>query len=564
MHFFSLNRAILFGVLWCLSFCSLADKCIVTLGVSETDYRPYSWVDEERRAQGLNIELMNSLAAKSSCELKVKVFKWNELLLAFKHNEIDTLVTSLSPFADTVKGHDLLQIPITTMFYGNFYVRKNSLEIESEEDLYDKEVIVLEGSTSSDYVRNRLREKYNVKIISYRSTEEAIKALSEGKGDVGIFSLTAVRNAVESEHVNNLKLSGAAFLPASYGFIFHRENMNLFLKLKEHLGFAFGIDNYSEKVNTWSSTYNAIGENQRNFLIFTILFILIFLFIITYNHMLEVKVKDRTKKLKLEIEHRKALEKEHFLIKEQSMSIAKLAALGEMASCVAHEINNPTALIIHNMSSIKRRFSNLVSLTPESLDKNVIISQVKDNCLIIEDSLNRTVKSIEQLKKIGGDYCESKKIVDICSSLRTALELTKYYVGKYTLNLNVNIPDEECYVLCAENTVEQIAINLIQNACHALKNQDGVIECGVITEVVDDKECCSLYVNDTGIGISESGLKLIFKPFYTSRRGQGGTGLGLSIVSRLVKENDAKIEVISSAGNGTRVSVLFNKVKSDS
>lgn len=563
MHFSTLYNTILFGVLSCLSCYSFADKCTVTLGVSETDYRPYSWVDEERGAQGLNIELMSSLAAKSNCELKIKVFKWDELLLAFKNYEIDTLVTSLSPFADTIKGHNLLQIPITTMFYGNFYVRKNSLSIESENDLYNKKVIVLEGSTSSDYVRNRFIEKYNIKIISYHSTEEAVKALSEGKGDVGVFSLTAVRNAVDSEHISNLKLSGAAFLPASYGFIFHRENMNLFMKLKENLGFAFGIDNYPEKVNTWSNVYNSIGETQRYFLMFTILFILIFLSVITYNHMLEVKVKDRTRKLKLEIENRMALEKEHFLIKEQSTYIAKLAALGEMASCVAHEINNPTALIVHNVSSIKRRFSTLASLVPDSLDKDIIISRVEDNYRIIDDSLSRTIKSIEQLKKFGGDYYDRKKTVDICSSLRTALELTKYYVGKYTLNLIVNIPDDKFYIACAENTVEQIAINLIQNACHALKNKDDVIECGVVTEVVDGKECYTLYVNDTGIGIPESDLKLIFKPFYTSRLGQGGTGLGLSIVSRLVKENDAKIGVVSSVGNGTRVSVLFDKMKSD-
>lgn len=563
MNIFTLNRTILFVVLWCFSFFSFAGKCIVTLGVSETDYRPYSWVDKERGAQGLNIELMNSLAAKSSCELKIKVFKWNELLLAFERNEIDTLVTSLSPFADTVKGHDLLQIPITTMFYGNFYVRKNSPAIESEEDLYDKEAIVLEGSTSSDYVRNRLSKRYNVKIISYSSTEEAIQALSEGKGDVGIFSLTAVRNAVESENVSNLKLSGAIFLPASYGFIFHSENINLFLMLKEHLGFAFGIDNYSEKVNAWSSAYNSIDDNQRKFLFFTIIFIFVFLSIITYNYMLEARVKDRTKKLKLEIEHREALEKEHFLIKEQSMSIAKLAALGEMAACVAHEINNPTALIIHNISFIKRRFSKLASMVHDDSDKNIVISQVEDNFRIIEDSLSRTIKSVEQLKKVGGDYCERKETVDLCCSLRTALELTKYYVGKYTLNFIINIPYEKLYIHCAENTVEQIAINLIQNACHALKNKDDVIECGVTTDVVDGKEYYTLYVSDTGTGIPESDLKLIFKPFYTSRRGHGGTGLGLSIVSRLVKENDAKIEVISSALNGTRVSVLFNTMKWD-
>lgn len=563
MYSFTLNRIILSAILWCFSSFSFADECIVTLGVSETDYRPYSWVDEKRGAQGLNIELMSSLASESSCELKIKVFKWNELLLAFKNNEIDTLVTSLSPFADTVKGHDLLQIPITTMFYGNFYVRKDSPAVESEEDLYNKEVVVLEGSTSNDYARNRLMKKYNVKIMSYRSTEEAIKALSEGKGDAGIFSLTAVRNAVDSEHVRNLKLSGAAFLPASYGFIFHRENIDLFLKLKENLGFAFGIENYSEKVSMWSKAYNSIDESHRSFLIFTIAFILIFLSIISYNYILETKVQDRTRELNLEIEHRKALEKEHFLIKEQSMSIAKLAALGEMASCVAHEINNPTALIVHNISFIRRRFFNLASMVSENSEKAAIISQVENNYRIIEDSLNRTIKSIEQLKKIGGDYCDSRKAVDICASLRTALELTKYYIGKYTSNLVVNIPDEKCYIFCSENTVEQIAINLIQNACHALNSQDDVIECGIAIRNSEGKEYYSFYVNDTGVGISEPGLKLIFKPFYTSRRRQGGTGLGLSIVSRLVKENDAKIEVVSSAGKGTSISVLFKKIKWD-
>jgi polar amino acid transport system substrate-binding protein len=561
MILLSFNRIVFIAFLLLFSCLSLAEDCIVVFGMSETNYRPYSWVEEDETVHGLNIDLIDRLTTRAGCELIVKVLRWNELLVAFNNFEVDTIATSLSPYTDTIKGNDLLQIPITTMFYGNFYVRKNSVDIKSVDDLYGKKVVVLKGSTSHDHARHHLIKKYAVEIVEYDTTEDAILALSSGHGDVGLFSMTAARNAVESENINNLKLSGAAFLPASYGFIFHKEKQNVFYLLNEQLELVFGMQDYSDNVNSWSKEYNSIDETRRQFFIVLVLILLIVLIVVAYNYILDVKVEDRTKKLNVEIEHRKTLEKEKSLMKEQSMSIAKLAALGEMASCVAHEINNPTALIIHNVSFLKRKTSALLSMIPDTKDKAVIFYQIEDTYNIIDDSLKRTVKSINQLKRVGNNCSEQVEDTDLCKGFKTALELTNFYVSKYTCNLIVNIPEQECRVFCVENTVEQIVINLLQNACHALLNSDGIIKCGITSDIVDGVNYYKLYVNDTGVGISESDIGCIFKPFYTTRKDRGGTGLGLSIVKRLVKDNDAIIDCRSVEGEGTCVSVYFKAIK---
>lgn len=541
----------------CFSF---AEKCTVILGVSETPYSPYSWIGEDHAVHGLNIDLMNRLTSRAECDLKIEILSWDDLLKAFNNNEVDTIATSLSPYMDSAKGKDLLLIPITTTFYGNFYVRSDGVEIKSLDDLYYKNVLVLKGSTSHDYARNFLQKRYGVDIIAFNTTEEAIKALSKGEGDVGLFSITAVRNTVDAENIRNLKLSGATFLPASYGFIFRKDNEKMYSMLNKELGFIVGMNDYSQHVNTWSNKFNSIDDKVRVFVFSILLISILISLIIFWNYALNRMVKDRTRQLDFEVQNNKLLELEKLSMQEQSMSIGKLAALGEMASCVAHEINNPTALVIHNFSSVKRKVLKLALMAPESSQKEILISQIESVYSIIDDSLKRTVNSIDQLKRLGCNDLNVDEEVDLRDCLGSAIELVKYYVNMFTPNLIVNNSEFKCRVLCNKNNIEQIVINLIQNACHSLIGNDGVIECGIKKHFFDGENYFELYVSDNGCGIPDSEKKLIFKPFYTTRKGAGGTGLGLSIVKRLVHESNATMTLKSSEGVGTTVSISFKEI----
>lgn len=537
----------------CFSF---AEKCAVILGVSETPYSPYSWIGEDHTVHGLNIDLMNRLTSRAKCDLKIKILSWDELLKAFSNNEVDTIATSLSPYIDSAKGKDLLLIPITTTFYGNFYVRNDGVEIKSLDELYYKNVLVLKGSTSHDYARNFLQKRYGIDIIPFNTTEEAIIALSEGKGDVGLFSITAVRNTVDAENIKNLKLSGATFLPASYGFIFKKDNEKMYSKLNKQLGFVVGMNDYSQHVNSWSNKFNSIDDKVRVFVFLMVVILIVMLLVSSLNYALNKMVKERTRQLNLEVESNKLLELEKLTMQEQSMSIGKLAALGEMASCVAHEINNPTALVIHNFSSIKRKVLKLASMVSESNKKDALISEIECVYSIIDDSLKRTINSIDQLKRLGGNDSTPDEVVDLRDCLSSAIELVKHYVNMFTPNLIIR-NEVECRVICKKHSIEQIIINLVQNACHSLVDNKGFIECGVKSSVIDGKVFFELYVKDNGCGIPDCEKELIFKPFYTTRKNTGGTGLGLSIVKRLVQENNAVMILNSSEGNGTTVSIIF-------
>jgi len=552
-----MNLRFLLCIIFLFPSVGNASDCDIILGVSKTTYIPYSWIEHDGSIHGLNIDLLKKLSLQAGCKLKIKTYPWNDLLQAFRIGDVDTIATSLSPYSNSIKGDDLLQIPITTTFYGNFYVRNNDKEIRTNEDLINKSVVVLKGSTSYDYAVNTLKREYGVKIISYNSTEEAVKALSEGIGDVGIFSITAVRNVVDSQDVSNLKLSGAAFLPASYGFLFQKKNIEKFSLLERQMGFMVDSNSFPKRVNLWSKKYNSIDSSIRLFMVVIVLIVLITFLVLVWNYLLDSKVKDRTERLNSEIEHRKKLEIDKSLMQEHAMSIAKLAALGELAASVAHEINNPTALIIHNFSSVKRKVSKLINIYENPSEKINILNQLDETYKIIDDSLKRIVNSVDELKSVGSNSSGADKLVDLCICLKSSIELNRYYINRYTNNFVINCPQSKCMIFCKNNSIEQILINLIQNSCQALNSKSDVIECGIVESTIDGKLYFKLYVKDTGCGISAEKLEFVFKPFYTTKVDQGGTGLGLPIVSRIVKENNAFIRLESKEGEGTCVNVYF-------
>ena len=99
--------------------------------------------------------------------------------------------------------------------------------------------------------------------------------------------------------------------------------------------------------------------------------------------------------------------------------------------------------------------------------------------------------------------------------------------------------------------IEQVIINIIQNACQSLENkQKGIF---VSTMYEENMDCIVIKIKDEGEGITKENLKKINEPFYTTKRDSGGIGLGLSISENIIKEHNGNIEFKSELGMGTEV-----------
>lgn len=241
------------------------------------------------------------------------------------------------------------------------------------------------------------------------------------------------------------------------------------------------------------------------------------------------------------------VDQEKQLISEQVVQAGKLAALGEMASGMAHEINNPVGIMVQEAQWIEA----LLQKGGDSPTGN--IDEIRDSLneiqahgtrcrdiilkLISFTRKDEPVVKAEQLNELIGE------VIGLCQQ--------RAYLMKIELSMN---PEPELpLVSVASPDVQQVLINLINNSLDALEQSGGAIEIRTSARgryaVVD--------VMDTGPGISQENLGRVFEPFFSTKPEGKGTGLGLSICYAMMKKMKGDITVTSQEGKGTTFHLFF-------
>ena len=221
----------------------------------------------------------------------------------------------------------------------------------------------------------------------------------------------------------------------------------------------------------------------------------------------------------------------------------RLAALGEMAAGLAHEIRNP-------LGAIKgaAQFLDPSADRPESRFLTIIIEEV--------DRLNRVVSQFL-------DYSKPKEVefvqVDLVDITRKTVELLKSNLQP-EIRLELDIPDSPRKIMGAPVQIQQLLMNLIQNGMQAAsKNQETGKEAGVVRVTVEKEQGNSgqavVAIEDNGSGIKKENMNKLFIPFFTTS--PSGTGLGLSICQKIMETHRGRIEVSSEEGVFTRFTVFF-------
>jgi polar amino acid transport system substrate-binding protein len=154
-----------------------------------------------------------------------------------------------------------------------------------------------------------------------------------------------------------------------------------------------------------------------------------------------------------------------------------------------------------------------------------------------------------------------KKKVNINDVIDKALLIMSNKLKHSTRNLTVELSGAQPHVMASSQKIEQVVINLVENACNALQDESKKIE--IKTNFDKEKNLAQIIIIDEGIGISSSNLKYVRDPFFTTRRDSGGTGLGLSISSGIIKDYGGELQMDSTMGVGTIVTVSFPAIKDD-
>lgn len=256
-----------------------------------------------------------------------------------------------------------------------------------------------------------------------------------------------------------------------------------------------------------------------------------------YAENLEKMVKTRTDQLR---------EKDAQLIQS-----AKLATLGEMATGIAHEINQPlTGISLITQGLILAKVRNVLSdkLLFEKL--NAIIEQTE-----------RINKIIAHLRTFARQSDQTKKEIDIKKPLFDVFKLIGKQLIKRKITVETNIEDNLPPILADHNKLEQVFLNIIANARDAIDElrikspdkKDGKITINAYCL----KDTVVIEIIDNGIGISEKVKEKVFEPFFTTKDVDKGTGLGLSITYGIVKEFNGIIDIESKEMQGSKFIIKF-------
>ena len=255
---------------------------------------------------------------------------------------------------------------------------------------------------------------------------------------------------------------------------------------------------------------------------------------------IEAALRESQEELEIRVEQRsQELQNKH----EQLLQTSKLASIGELATGVAHELNNP----LNNIGLIT---GNLLERLNEGEAPGV--TSLQQNLAIVAEQVKHASEIISSLRTFGRAAGTQKGTVNLHDVLTAAVVLMDRQLRLYDVDLHLQLTDRQPLVRANAIQLEQVFVNLLTNARDAVK--ESVMKMvTIVTRIRDD--FVETLIEDTGGGISAEDLKRIFDPFFTTKEVGQGTGLGLSISYGIIRDHGGTIIVNSTCGQGSTSTV---------
>jgi len=224
----------------------------------------------------------------------------------------------------------------------------------------------------------------------------------------------------------------------------------------------------------------------------------------------------------------------------------RLAAIGELAAGVVHDLNNPLTAITLAVSVLQQLLDNRVTMQPE------VHSQSVELMAMIKDSADTMEHISSRLRDFSRGVKDQHAPVDLFDPIHDALFILGHRIASQNVQVVCAFAKAKHWVFGDKNQIEQVFLNLFANACDAMAQRDvRQLAIDISQEVKEDRPFWRCSVRDTGEGIKPEDQKQVFKAFFTTKPIGQGTGLGLSIARSILNEHGGEITVESESGAGT-------------
>jgi signal transduction histidine kinase/ActR/RegA family two-component response regulator len=249
-----------------------------------------------------------------------------------------------------------------------------------------------------------------------------------------------------------------------------------------------------------------------------------------------------------------ALQRAYDDLRQSQMTILqqeRLRALGQMASGIAHDINNAISPVSLYTESLLEREPNLSERTRSYL-------------VTIQQAIDDVARTVSRMREFYRDREAQLTLeeVDVNRSIRQVLDLTRPRWSDQpqqrgiSIELHTELASELPRIMGADNEIRDALTNLIFNAVDAMPEGGTLTLRSYTIEAVDGTKSVVIEVGDTGIGMDEDTRRKCLEPFYTTK-GERGTGLGLAMVYGMIQRHSAQMDIDSAPGRGTTMRLTF-------
>jgi len=536
---------------------------LIVVGGSN-NYPPYQFIGEDGQPTGYIVDLTKAIADVMGMSIKIRLGPLGGIIEGVETGEVD-IIEGFS-YSET-RAHAYDFSPPHTFITLAIFTRKGMPVIRTMEELRGKKVVMHRGGGMHTYMGDH---GVLVDDVITNSPRETLHQLAEGKGDYAVVGLLAGMYIIREDKLTSIVPIAKNIMPQRYYcFAVKKGNTELLSRFNEGLSILKKTGQYDAIYNKWLGVLEPrltllVAAKYAAWVVIPL--ILVLGGTVLWSYSLKKQVAQRTESLSTAL---------HELRRNQQQLVQadKMVALGTLVSGVAHEINNPTGIILMNMPTLRKILRDAERILDRHREEHgeyslggLSYERVREEVPLMleemQDGAQRIKRIVNDLKNFARkDDTATQQELDFNDVVQTAIRLVEVTTRKVTNAFSVVYADNLPKIMGNAQRLEQVVVNLIMNACQALPDPGRAI--AISTFFDTHANAVILIVRDEGTGIPCEHLPYLTDPFFTTKRESGGTGLGLSITASIIKDHDGELSFESTPGEGTTVKISLPAILED-